>query len=507
MTPALTRPPPRPALVARLAARHEVRLGALTYVVTQLILVFWWVAFFPGLMSYDSVMYVWQATTGNWSTSHSVLYNALLWLSLRASGEVYLLTLAQTAAMAAGLAYAVTGLRALRVPGRWLAIAATLAVCLPAVATFTVYVSKDTAFVICEVWLLGTIARLVARPATPGRLAALTLELALIALFRPNGFVVIALTTLGLVVALRGLRRRLAASGAVAIAVGFLATLVLFPAIGVRSAGSELVLGPAYADLAVAWRTRPSAFYASDRELLARVAPLSYWRRTANCYNADATVAFNRAQFSIEAARANQRALFDLWLRVLERAPDVVLQARICRGSIAWNPLPGPAQGWTVKVPITGVGDYFDFPAAQIAQSPYRGAIHSAPLSRSANKLAVFLRRLSDTPAVEWLAWRGATWAYVAYAAVGLFARRRRRPAILALVTVVAATQLNVLVNNPGQLMRYLAGPLILGILLLPLAFAGRRPVPPALAPASAPQSPTPPQSPPLAQNRGMPPN
>src|SRR5690606_31606514 len=162
---------------------------------------------FPGLMSYDSVMYLWQATTNNWSTSHSVAYNALLWLSLQLSGEVALLTLAQTVAMAGGLAYAVVGLRRLRVPGRWVgdaagvAIAAGLAVCLPAVGTFTSYVSKDTAFVICQVWLLGTVARLVAgrmaSPREPARRLLWTVfaELALMALFRQNGFVVIALTT------------------------------------------------------------------------------------------------------------------------------------------------------------------------------------------------------------------------------------------------------------------------------------------------------------------------
>ncbi len=450
------------------------KLGLVTFGVTQLVLLFWWVAFFPGLMSYDSVTYIWQVTTSNWSTSHSIVYNGVLWLSLQLTGQVALLTFLQTVVMAGGLAYTVTGLRRLGVPGRWLGIAAVAAVCLPALGTFTVYVSKDVAFVLCELWLLGTVARILAnRPAPPKRLLwTLFAELALISVFRPNGFVVIALTVAGVAVVLVGLRWRLAACGAAAIAFGFLATNVVFPAMGVQRAGSELVLGPAYADLAVAYRTRPSIFHDSDKVLLATVAPLSYWRSTANCYNADDTVAFNRPQFSIDAARAHQQELFDLWLRVVERAPDVVLQARICRGNIAWNPLPGPPQGWTVKIPIAGVGDYFDFPKAQIAQSPDIGAIRLAPLSRTANKLAVFARRVSDTPSFEWFAWRGATWAYLAYFAVGLFARRRRQWAPLALVAVIAATQITVAVNNPGQLVRYMAGPLLLGILLLPFAFA-----------------------------------
>ena len=462
------------------------KLGALTFGLTQLVLLFWWIAFFPGLMSYDSVMYIWQATTSNWSTSHSVAYNSLLWLSLQLSGEVALLTLAQATWMAAGLAYAVVGLRRLRVPGRWLAIAAAVAVCLPVVGTFTVYVSKDAAFVICEVWLLGTVARLVANrvdgsTVAPKRLLwTLFAEFALMALFRPNGFVVIALATVGLAAVLSGVRWRLAACGLAAIAVGFVANVAVYPALGVRPAGSELVLGPAYADLAVAFKQRPSVFHAADRALLAEVAPLSYWRSTANCYSADATVAPGRPQFSLEAARTHQAELFNLWLTILKRAPDVITQARLCRGSIAWNPFPGPAEGWTVKIPIEGVTRFFEFPAARIAQSPYRDAVHRAPPSDTALQTGVFLRRLSDTRSFEWFLWRGATWAYVSYVAVFLFARRRRSVAVMALVAVIVANQITVAVNNPNQLVRYMVGPLILGILLLPLAFVSRARLSPA---------------------------
>lgn len=450
------------------------RLGGLTYAAAQLVLLAWWVAFYPGLFSYDSVMYVWQATTGNWSTNHSVLYNGLLWLSLQLTGEVALLTFAQTVAMAAGLSYVVTGLHRLGgVRGRWLALAAVAAVCLPAIATFTIYVSQDTAFVLCEVFVLGTVARLI-RGYRLSLLWTLFAELALMSLFRPNAFLVIALTIVGIVIALRRYVWRLLVCGLGAIAVGAVATLALLPALGVQRAGSELVLGPAYADLAVAFKEHPSSFHPSDRALLATVAPLSYWRDTANCYTADDTVTYGNPRFSIDAARAHQQQLFDLWLRVAERAPDVILEARVCRGSIAWNPFPAPPQGWTRRIPITGTATFFDFPRSQIAQSPYQSAIRSAPLSHVAHKVAVFARTASAPGAFEWIAWRGATWSYVAYLAVGLYAWRRRHRPALALVAVVAATQITVAVNNPSQLVRYMAGPLVLGILLLPLAFAHR---------------------------------
>jgi hypothetical protein len=453
------------------------RLALVTYGVCQFVLFGWWVAFYPGTLSYDSVMYVWQVSTGNWTTQHSVLYNALVWLSLQATHQLAVLTLAQTAVMAAGLAYAVTGLHRLGVRGRWLALAAGAAVCVPAVGTFTVYVSKDVAFVLCQVWLLGTLARFVATRPNPPRALwfALGAELVLMGLFRQNGFLVIALTAGLLALILTALWWRVLAAGVVAIVVAFLANIVVYPALGVRSAGSELLLGPAYADIAVAYADRPRMFTAADKRLMASIAPLDFWATSANCYIADSTVSY-AGPFNVAEAARRHTELFDLWLRLVKRMPDEITQTRLCRGSVAWNPFPGPARGRTIKIPIAGVGTYFDFPRDRIAQSPYAGAIRSAPLSPTAHEAAVWLRRFSDTRSFEWFAWRGATWSYVAYLAVLLFARRRRDWSVLALVTVVAANQITVLINNPNQLVRYMMGPMVLGILLLPLAFTRARP-------------------------------
>ena len=469
------------------------RLGALTAAATQAVLLFWWVGFYPGTLSFDSVAYVWQVSTGNWTTQHSVLYNGFVWLSLRATGQLAVLTLAQTVALAAGLAYAVVGLYRLGAPGRWVGFSAVAAVCLPMVGTFAVYVSKDVPFALTQVWLLGTVARIVAdrpRHASPprprhdrlsvhrGLWFALLAEFVLLGLFRQNGFAVIAVAGVVLALVLAGLRLRVLLCAGAAIAVGGLANLVVYPGLGVRPAGSELVLGPAYSDIAVAYARRPADFTPSELALLTAVAPLSYWRTTANCYNSDATVTYTNPDFSIDAARAHSGELARLWVRLVKRMPDEIASARLCRGAIAWNPFPGPTRGRTVKIPIAGVTSYFDFPVSRLDASPYKGAIRLAPLSPAAHTVGVWLRKLSDTRQFEWLAWRGATWSYLAYASLILYARRRRDLAVLGLGAVILANQLTVALNNPGQLVRYMAGPLILGILLLPLAFAQPRPRP-----------------------------
>jgi hypothetical protein len=462
---------------------RQLRMPLLVYVVTQVGFLFWWVALYPGLFTFDSVTYMWQVTTSNWTTTHSILYDALLWLSLQISGGVELLTLAQTTAIAAAIAYAAAGIRALGVPGRWLAVAAAVLPFLPSLGVFVVLVSKDVGFVLSQIMLLGTLARvIVVRRRTPAGswlrdramrrlLWLLFAEFLGLALFRQNGFLVVLVAAVVAAVALVGLRRWLMLAGIAAIASSILLNLVIFPAIGVKQAGSELLLGPAYADLAVMYHDRPGSFTAKDKELMSRVAPLSVWRANATCWTSDPTT----NTLDLKAAAANSSALFDLWVRAVKRDPDKFIDTRMCRGSIAWSIETGPNNAGTLRIPINGTSALNGWKARLAPDNPYRSSIKTAPLSRTAYQLAIFLRKASGSLTLTPILWRGALWCYILYMAILLFARRRAEWSVLALVSVAVANQLVVMTNNPGQLTRYMIGPIFAGILLLPLAFAGLR--------------------------------
>src|SRR5258708_9965285 len=133
----LTAVPPR----ARTGPR---RLPAVVFAGTLAVYLLWWAAFYPGLMSFDSVTYVWQVTTGNWRADHSVLYDGLVWSSLKLTGDLALLTLGQAVAAAAALASLATAIRGLRVPGPWAPAAAAAVAALPAPGGAWASVSNDT---------------------------------------------------------------------------------------------------------------------------------------------------------------------------------------------------------------------------------------------------------------------------------------------------------------------------------------------------------------------------
>ncbi len=471
--------PPRP--------RPGWRLPLATYAVCQLIFLFWWAGFYPGLMNRDSITYVLHVTNGPWVNDHSVLYDSMVWLSLHTTGDLGALTLAQTAAMSAALAYTVVAFRRLGVPGRWTAVAAVVVAALPPLGSFIIFIWKDVPFSICAYLVVPTVAHLLSLRQSPGwctdrrvnwLIAALGLELLGMCLFRNNGFAPVLVAAVLLVMLLPGMRARLAATAAAVLFATYLLNFFVYPAAGIKPMPSSLALGPVYADIAVAYADAPYTFTAADRSLLQRVEPLAAWVKNANCYDSDQTT--HPAGF-IHRASLESHQLASLWLRVLKRSPQLILQARICRGSIAWLVFPGTASARAFVYGSQIPADLYGAATLKnVIDNPYRSELATRPLSGTVNSGTLFLRRASESPQLEWLLWRGATWCYSAYLVVWTVARRRRNWALLALAAIVVGQQLTVFIDIPTQAFRYMASPIYIGIMLLPLFFARDRTAQPA---------------------------
>lgn len=466
------------------------RLPLATYVACQVIFLAWWAAYYPAILSYDSVFYVLHVTTGPWVDNHSVLYDSMVWLSLHATGGLAALTLAQTAAMSAGLACTVAAFRRLGVPGRWTAIAAVIVAALPPTGVFVVYLWKDVPYVICGFLIVPTVTYLLSLRGLPdwrrdrrvnALIAALGLEMLGMSLFRLNGFTVVAVAAIPLVWLLPGIRIRLAAAAGSAICLAFLLNLVVYPAVGIQRAPSSLAFGPAYADLAVAYSQSPASFTRTDTSVMAKVAPLATWRKAANCYDSDSTTKLPQIKAALRSPKLNPQ-LVALWSRVLKRSPNLVLGARICRSSIAWSIFEARGYGMTQIQPTKPPAKIWPM----VRHNPYRTALLSRPLSGTLHRLANFLWNASRARQLDWLLFRGAFWAYLSYLVLLLFARARRNWAVLVIGAIVAGQQLAILPDTPAPDYRYMIIEIFIGIMLVPVLLARDRPAPAAGGPVSA---------------------
>ena len=454
----------------------QLRLPLAVFLACQACYTLWWAAFYPGLMSLDSVVYTWQATTGHWRSDHSVLYDVLVWLSLNVTGDLAPLTLLQTIAMSAVLGYTCGGLRTLGVRGRWSAPAAVACAAAPPLGTFIVFVWKDVPFTICAVLVFAVSVRLLARRwlgtwnGRPHRSELLLLCTGFLGvdLFRNNGFPVSVIASLALLLALPGARRLIAGLADATTTTTLLLLLVAYPAVGIQQPNKAFVYNLHYHDLAVAYTRAPGLFTQDDLRLMTRVAPLSTWHAAGtNCYSSDVFY-YNASMNRTMADRLNE-PLVRLWWRVLRTSPQQIVGARLCRGHIAWAVFPGPpdknARTWVYGTSIPA--DLWGYTA--IEDSPYRPALKARPLSRSLNHAATFSRAAFGVPQLEWLFWRGSTWCYAAYVLVALLARARRCRPLLALAGVGLGVQLTVLAANPAPCFRYMTAPLFIGVLCLSL--------------------------------------
>ncbi|MBB6350514.1 hypothetical protein ACWGH8_12475 [Nonomuraea muscovyensis] len=443
-----------------------------TFLAIQAVLVCWWLAYHPGLFSRDSVLYLSHTMAGPWVSDHSVVYDALLWLSVRVSGDLGLVTLLQTTAMAATLTYLATALRALGAPPRSTTAVAVLMPFLPPVGAFAVTLWKDVPFTLCVVAIAASCAGMAAaRTVTVGRLAGLGVLMTALGLFRANGFLIVAVAVVVLVLVVKVMRVRLALVGTVAAAVPLLLTNLVFPLVGIAAPSKTYVYHTAFGDVAVLYRGHPELFGYRDRAVMAAVAPLPRWTEGGTCHTINPLIWRN--DFNWQQADAHAGELLDLWKRLLLERPGLVVDARLCRGAIAWKIT---QDEWAVG------GETYHFSRRPTAETyvgpdkvpdfPERHLFSSRPISQELYEVADWWLVTAAAPRYDWLIWRGALWSYVSYLAVGLAAWALRNRYVPAVAAVVVGQQLAILANISAQDFRYMAAPIHIGMLLLPLLAA-----------------------------------
>ncbi|MFG2077275.1 hypothetical protein [Nonomuraea maritima] len=439
--------------------------GALTiFLVVQAILAVWWAAFHPGLFSRDSVLYLSHTMAGPWVSDHSVVYDALMWLSFTVTGDLGAVTFAQTTAMAAALTYLAQSLKALGAPRALTTVVALLMPLAPPVGAFTVTLWKDVPFTICAVAVAGVCARVAARRAvTVPALFALGALFAALGLFRANGFLVVGIAVAALAVVVRTARVRLLVVGGIAAALPLALNTMLFPRLGIAPASNTYVYHTAYGDIAVAYRERPELFTGPDLALLESVAPLAHWRDSGTCHTVSPLIWHKGFSWTQADMRASE--LLALWRRLLVTDPATVVAARWCRGAIAWRP---EQSGVTYRFSLRPDADTYVGPG-KVADFPGREVFSLRPLNAELHRAADRWLTATLEPRYDWMLWRGASWAYLCYAAAALAAWALRDRVVLAVAAVVAGQQVAVLVNISAQDFRYMAAPIVIGMLMVPL--------------------------------------
>lgn len=479
---------------ARVPERARLPLGVA--LVCEAVLLMWWLAFYPGLMSFDSITYVWQVTTGHWRSDHAVAYDVLVWLSLQITGGLAALTFLQTVALAACLGYVCHGLRALGVRGRWAAAAPLAVVLVPSTGTFGVFVWKDSAYAVAAVLAFGACAHLAARQRAALHWWLLSAGMLGLSVFRNNTYPAVVTAGVVLVVAMPRYWRRTAAATLIPTALALGLNFGVYPAIGIQEPRTSSYYAFNYADIAVAYHRAPHDFRRSDLAVMSQVAPLSHWSAGgSNCAWVDPLMG---APFDRPAAERLNGRLLGVWGHVLAERPDLMLSAHLCRGRIAWA-LPRSDTDIFVQPPVIPADRFgYSRPGGPMEHSRFLPALRTDPPSASLHRAGVWAYTAARTRELTWLLWTGSLWCWATYLIVLRLVRRRPLRAALALAATTAGLQVAVLVATPAGLFRYMAAPVLLGFLTVPLLTAAH--------PADRPPGSDPPRRPARRAERQQPP-
>jgi len=461
--------PPGSASAANPTRDRRADLALLLGALSILPLLVWWLGWFPGFLTSDSIDQLGQADRFEFSNFHPASHTITLWAVTRVWDNPAAVTLVQAIAMAGLLGVAARRLVRLGVHIALAVGAVWLAAILPMVGATTITIWKDVPYTLALLWAFTELLLMARDRATfwagwwgPLRLGS---ALGLLMVYRHNGWITVVLVVIALAIGFfrswRGLIRSLAA----VVAVGFVLPAVLVAIFPVDTTTIEMA-EVFTSDVAAVYQHQPESFSEPEVVLLEAVAPLEVWRDRYSCL--DSTSLVFDAEFSNDAIRAEPDDYRALVARTVLGNLPTVIGHRWCAASYLLVPAQ-PSDGFFHRPP-------FDIP-------PNTLGIVRDPVSDRAFSVTKSLYVWAEPAGRLWLTWRPALVIWLGIITyIGVALRRRLWPILWAAVLIVAQT-LNVAATSPAQEFRFAFGIYLLMWLSLPLLWLVVRPSDATLAP------------------------
>lgn len=418
----------------------------------------WWLGWYPGFASSDTIDQWRQGLTGDYLSHHPPIHTLYLEVASLGNTRPGLVSLLQILALAGLLTVAAKRLIDAGVP-QWLAVgAAWLTGLAPAVATMTLSLWKDAMFGLLLFWAWTELLYLTRNPAgwnRPWPPIRLGLALAGVWTFRGNGPITVILLFAALAWIERRKIRRLLLPGAVAMVAAFTLTTPLGWLLGVRGPGID----PAQVflpDVAASFNSEPETFTKADLGLITDLAPVEVWEERYDCF--DSTPLLFDPSFDHDPLRGDRDAYRGLVIAVALRDPDSVLEHRLCAANFLYWPAQ-PADAYFHRPP-------YDIPANDVG-------LTRDPLSERAFAITDAVWRWGEN--FLWLMWRPAIVLLPALLTLVVLGLRKRTRHLLIPGALFLAHYANAAITSPAQELRYAYPLYLVGMLTIPLLWLAAR--------------------------------
>jgi hypothetical protein len=415
----------------------------------------WWLGWFPGFLSPDSIDQLGQIDRFSFTNVHPITHTFSMWVITRVWDDPGAVTLVQVVLLAGVLGYTARRLTGVGIPW-WLSGAVAVMVgAIPMVGATAVTIWKDIPFSTVMLWTFAELLLLARDRAAfwAGSWGPLRLGIAFgfLWILRANGAITVVIMLVALAIAFRDRWRRLLPTAVATFGVALLVPAVLLWVLP----GTAAAIEPAEVfmpDLAAVVAHDPDWFDYGDLGLIEAVGPLSVWTGTYDCDNS--TPMLFDPQFNSSVARGDPWAYRGLVARAVLTHIPTVAGHRWCAASYLIWPVQ-PDNAFIQRPP-------FEIP-------PNTLGIARDPISDRAYHLTLAEYQWVERSGVIWLTWRPALVTLLGLVTyLGIVVRPTLRPLLWG-GALILAHLFNVALTTPATEFRYAYGVYLISLMSLTL--------------------------------------
>ncbi len=345
--------------------RHKVfGIWILFFIIPLAVWIIYLAAFFPGLMSADSLVQ-WEQATGlsslnNWHPVFHTLFNKLIISIYKSPVSI---ALAQLLYMSAVIASFLLYLYQKGVPLRWLLLFLSIFALLPNNGVLLVTLWKDIPFTTSLLWLTLVIAKTV----TDSRyslnwiaIPEIAVSLIAVALFRHNGILVYMMVVAFLLFYTYKKKQRFPVFGIFLSVVGIVLFFLLVldrPGTIPNSPAVKLVT-PIHGVAAVIKQGKPLPAYIQDK--MEQILPKEEWEREYSSYSAMGYLFHTEGKFLNNLSKLPTGDALNMYAGSLFRYPGTVIKDRLQGSDVLWN-VSRPVDAYNYHYPIKNDENVFGF--------------------------------------------------------------------------------------------------------------------------------------------------
>jgi hypothetical protein len=415
-------------------------------------------AYWPGLMSPDSVKQWQQMVTGHFDDIHPAVHTLTNWLITRVWFSPGAVAIAQIIALSAVFGLTMRELEYWRVPS-WVRVIITSLFGLSVVnGMLVITLWTDIAYSIAVLGLFGILLHLVR---THGQwlksvqgLVIFWLALVCAALYRHNGLAMLAIIPCVLFLGRRQFLGRTLLLGALVLASIFTVIVPFYSAVGVAPIFPSYALETQIHQVG-AMVSAGVPLNDEQRMILTSIQPLDSWKQNYNCYGVSPLT--NNDDFQHVYFDAHPNQFVSVWEQLAIAHPGILVQHLFCANSVVWS-VSQPNWPYVTTYP-TGI----------YANNLGLGTSSMWPwMNQILNAYASFTTLRQNL----WWAWRPALYLYVALFCVVIAAIRLRMPRMLLVALPVVLNSLVLLVLSPAADFRFQYSVYMIALIAPALLFA-----------------------------------